>query len=74
MMVVVFIVVTAMFAMAQAWALMFFGLLVFFPSYNLVADWKVESYGGDAYNINPLHPIIVEVCGMTKISLPFHYW
>jgi len=74
MMVVVFIVVTAMFAMAQAWALMFFGLLDFFPSYNLVADWKVESYGGDAYNINPLHPIIVEVCGMTKISLPFHYW
>ncbi len=63
-----------MFAMAQAWVLMFFGLLVFFPSYNLVADWKVESYGGDAYNINPLHPIIVEVCGMTKISLPFHYW
>jgi hypothetical protein len=45
MMVVVFIVVNAMFAMAQAWVLMFFGLLVFFPSCNLVADWKVESYG-----------------------------
>jgi len=49
-----------------------FGL--FLPSCNLVDDWKVESYGGDACNISPLHLIVVKVCGVTKISLPFQCW
>jgi len=29
---------------------------------------------GDACNISPLHPIIVKICGVTKISLSFHFF
>jgi hypothetical protein len=52
---------------------LFFGLLVFFLP--LATLWLIRRWihiGGDAYNVDPLHPIVVEVRGVTKTSLPFH--
>jgi hypothetical protein len=54
---------------------LFFGLLVFFCS--LATLWAIGSWnhiGGDICDVGPLHPIVVKVCGITKINLPFHCW
>ncbi len=53
---------------------LFLGLLVFFcPLATLWPIGRWSHIGGDAYDINPLHPIVVKVHGVTKISIPFHY-
>jgi hypothetical protein len=53
---------------------LFFSLLVFF--FPLATLWPIRRWihiGDDAYNIDPLHQITVEVHGIIKISFPFHY-
>ncbi len=55
---------------------LFFGLLVFFcplATLWLIGRWS-HIFGCDACKVNPLHPIVVEICEVTKINLPFHYW
>jgi hypothetical protein len=52
---------------------LFPGLLVLFcPLATLLPIGRWNHIGGDAYNVSPLHPIIVEIRGVTKIKLPFH--
>ncbi len=54
---------------------LFLGPLVFFCP--LATLWPIGRWNhikGDACNVGPLHPIVVKVCGVTKINLPFHCW
>jgi len=54
---------------------LFLGLSIFFcPLATLWLIGRWNHIGGDACNVGPLHPITIEVRGVTKIKLPFHYW